>query len=151
MPLSRQMELKYRDYFSWPAYWLSTYLDAYGSSTYPRLVAADEAVRAGKRPRQEPALRNASEYDPHLRTAARITGYSVYASDRPRTPAGHVRDFTVQTDGWSIGSIIVGTRHRKVAVSRNAVRDIDWALSLVHLNVPHAGLHAAPQFDEAHV
>ncbi|HEX5480464.1 MAG TPA: PRC-barrel domain-containing protein, partial [Dehalococcoidia bacterium] len=88
MPLSRQMELKYRDYFSWPAYWVATYLDAYHRKAYPRLAEADREVSDGERPRQEPALPNIPEHDPHLRSTATITGYAVYASDGPRSPAG---------------------------------------------------------------
>lgn len=150
MPLSRQMELKYRDYFSWPAYWVSTYLDAYHRKTYPRLAEADREVSEGQRARREPALPNIPEHDPHLRSTATITGYNVYASDSPRSPAGHVRDFTVETDGWTVQSLIVEVGHHKFAVPRECVRDIDWPLSIVHLRLSHDDLHAQPAFREAH-
>ena len=149
MPLKRQMELKYRNYFSWPAYWVATYLDAYHARTYPRLAAADEAVRSGARRRQEPALPREPRHNPHLRSAAHITGYDVYTPDGPRAPAGHVRDFIVETDGWSVRSLIVEAQHRRIAVPREHVHDIDWALSIVHLSVSRDDLVGAPPFEEA--
>lgn len=149
MPLSRQMELKYRDYFSWPAYWVSTYLDAYHRKTYPRLAEADRQVSEGQRARQERALPNIPEHDPHLRSAATITGYAVYASDGPRAPVGHVRDFTLETDGWSVQSLIVDVQHHRIVVPHERVRDIDWPLSIVHLRMSHDDLLGAPVLDEA--
>ena len=44
--------------------------------------------------------------DPHLRSAEEVTGYHILASDGE---IGHVRDFLLEDDDWSIRYIVVDT------------------------------------------
>lgn len=150
MPLSRQMELKYRDYFSWPLYWVDTYLEAYSYDAYPRLAAAENAVRSGREPRKEPLLLGPPKGDPHLRSAAKVLGYAVMAIDGH---AGDLQDLIVDTDGWTIRSLVVRASHRGqqviVLVPPDRVRDVNWATSIVHVNASRREIRQSPSFEPA--
>jgi hypothetical protein len=51
-PVSRQMELKYRNYFGWPAYWVAGFSEPQAAVLYPRSAAAEQAVRTGQTQRR---------------------------------------------------------------------------------------------------
>jgi sporulation protein YlmC with PRC-barrel domain len=136
MPLSRQKELKYRDYFAWPIYWLDTYVEAYSPVAYPRLAAADEAVRAGHAARKESLLPQRPRGDPHLRSAGKIIGYTVMASDGA---AGHLKDLLIDSDGRTIRSLLVHADQvpngDNLLLPPNLVGDIKWSTSAIHVHL----------------
>lgn len=148
IPLSRQMELKYRDYFSWPLYWLTTYLDAYGSRNYPRLAAADRSVRSGRTPRRERVLPGPPRSDRHLRSASRTHGYAIMTLNGLD---GRLEDFAVDSEDWTVRYVVARVPHEgKVLLPKAAVVDIDWPMSAVHLNISRSDLHHAAPFQAAH-
>lgn len=150
MPLSRQMELKYRDYFAWPLYWVDTYFDANSRSLHPRLAAADQAVGTGRRHRRESVMPHPPRSDPHLRSAARITGYAVIAADGP---AGRLDDFVIDTDAWRVRTLVVHLDHvherRTVWLPVEVVREMDWPMSVVRLSASREEIHHAPAVEPA--
>jgi PRC-barrel domain len=150
MPLSRQMELKYRDYFSWPLYWLDRFVEAYDVSAYPRLAAADKAVHAGHAPRRETLLEAPPKGDAHLRSAARLHGYIVMATDGL---VGHLDDLVLDDDTWLIRGAEIhgedrGHKHT-LFVPHDLIADMNWAASSVHLNVTRRQALALPAFEPA--
>ncbi len=146
LPLSRQMELRYRNYFAWPLYWVATFVSAYDPSRYPALARLDEAIGAGRIRRREPLMPEPRQ-DPHLRSADKITGYAVMARDGM---AGRVTDFVLDSDGWRIDALLVDTEHwphhRRVQLATDAVTDIDWAMSCVHVPATRAEVARAPEY-----
>jgi sporulation protein YlmC with PRC-barrel domain len=148
MPLSRQMELKYRDYFSWPLYWTDTYLRAYGAGIggrRPRIVVNN--TRATREVRREPLLRRSSNGDPHLRSARKVIGYTVIGSD---LPAGRLEDLIVDSEGWPIRSLVVhadaAPHGTKVLLDPRLVVDINWPMSSIHLRASRREVAALPPY-----
>ncbi len=136
VPLSRQMEMKYRDYFSWPLYWVDTFLEAYRKADFPKLATADQAVHAGHTTRRESLLPHPPKGDPHLRSANKVIGYTVMASDGG---VGPLEDLLIDSNGWGILSLVVHanqlTHSRRLIVSVNHVGEINWPTSSIHLGL----------------
>jgi hypothetical protein len=80
----------------------------------------------------------AAPMDRHLRSTRIILGYDVVALDGP---VGHVQDFGVQPDGWTIEQIVARARgwHRapRFHIHPRAVERIDWPAHTMHLRVRH--------------
>jgi hypothetical protein len=140
-PVSRQLETHVYDYYGWNPYWGS-----YMSGGAMAMPFAAPPLLSGARPREA----QPNEGDPHLRSIAAVTGYHIHAVDGE---IGHVEDFLVDDAGWSIRFITVDTRNwwpgKKVLVSPRAVREIDWADRLIHLNVDRQKVWDGPPYDPA--
>ncbi|HZS93378.1 MAG TPA: PRC-barrel domain-containing protein [Chloroflexota bacterium] len=140
-PVSRQLETHVYDYYGWNPYWGS-----YMSGGAMAMPFAAPPLLSGARPRET----RPDEGDPHLRSIAAVTGYHIHAVDGE---IGHVEDFLVDDAGWSIRFITVDTRNwwpgKKVLVSPRAVREIDWADRLIHLNVDRQKVKDGPPYDPA--
>jgi len=95
-PVSRQFEEDYYGYYGWPSYWGGP--DRWGS--YPYIEREREKwkeVRQGQK-----------MWDPHLRSTRHVSGYHIQALDGE---VGHVEDFIIDDETWSIRYLIVGTRN----------------------------------------
>jgi hypothetical protein len=140
-PVSRQLETHVYDYYGWSPYW-GSYM-AGGAMAMPFVAPP---LLPGSRPREA----QPDEGDPHLRSIAAVTGYHIDAADGE---IGHVEDFLVDDAGWSIRYITVDTRNwwpgKKVLVPPRAVREIDWADRLIHLNVDRRKVKDGPPYDPA--
>jgi hypothetical protein len=149
-PLSRQAELRYRDYFAWPLYWAETYVDGYDRAAFPQLAAADQSAKAGSRPRRESMLERAPQGDPHLRSARDVGAYTVMASDGR---AGQMLDLAIDCDGWVIRSLIVRATYRgektDVAVSPDGVRDVNVVTSAIHVDRSRREIRQSPRYQMA--
>lgn len=148
MPLSRRMELEYRDYFSWPLYWTDTYLRAYGAGIggrRPRLVVNEAHARRGAR--REPFLKRSPKGDPHLRSAAKVTGYTIVGSD---LPAGRLDDLIIDSNGWAIRSLIVhadAAPHASVVVDPRLVVHVNWHTSSIMVRASRQAVAGLPTYE----
>jgi hypothetical protein len=123
-PVSRQGELDIVESFGW-VWSASEGIGWYGPPCPPTPIGGAgwmdffEASRRG---------------DPHLRSAAEVTGYQALAVDGT---AGRVRDFLVEDGTWQIRSLIVETDdpiHVETAtVPTRAVDRIDWLERTIYL------------------
>jgi sporulation protein YlmC with PRC-barrel domain len=150
VPLSRQAELRYRDYFAWPLYWVETYVDAYDRAAFPQLAAADQSAKAGSRPRRESMLERAPQGDPHLRSAREVSAYAVMATDGR---AGQVLDLAIDSGDWEVRSLIVRATYRgektDVVVSPDAVRDLNVVTSAIHIDRSRREIRQSPHYQMA--
>ncbi|TAK57423.1 MAG: PRC-barrel domain containing protein [Dehalococcoidia bacterium] len=152
MPLSRQMELKYRDYFSWPLYWTDTYLRAYGAgiqSHRPRVVV--NKPRVSREVRREPLLKRMPNIDPHLRSAGKVIGYAVIGSD---LPAGRLDDVIIDSSGWAIRSLIVhadAAPHARVLLDPRLVVEIKWPTSSIIVRASRKEVASLPTYQAGDV
>jgi sporulation protein YlmC with PRC-barrel domain len=123
-PVSRQQELRVAEYYGWPAYWLA------------------EATMATHLVTEKP------HGDPHLRSAAKVQGYHVYALDGS---LGHVEDFLVDDGHWEIRYLVVDTKNwwpaKKVLIDPRAAERIDWASSAVRVKLTQAEIKSSPEYD----
>jgi sporulation protein YlmC with PRC-barrel domain len=148
-PVSRQMESHLYDYYGWNPYWAgSLYMGSYGYM--------DGAIGGPLSPearRREERIANAQrdDDDPHLRSAAAVSGYHIHALDGE---IGHVEDFFVEDADWSIHYLLVDTKNwwpgKKVLISPRSAKTIDWAHKLVNLNVVRQKVKDSPAYDPSY-
>ncbi len=87
--------------------------------------------------------------DPHLRSTSEIMGYYLHATDGE---IGHVDDIIVEIGAnWTIRYFVVDTRNwipgKKVLVSPNWIREIDWLERVVYLDLTREEVKNSPEFD----
>jgi hypothetical protein len=141
-PVSRQKEKELTSYFGWPVYWAS-----HGAEGAPAL-AEQQAEHAASQTRKESATSVLQEDDPGLRSLQEVTGYHIEASDGE---IGHVEDFIVDEDDWTIRYVVVDTRNwlpgKKVLIAPWMIRSVRWDESKVYLEMTRDQVQAAPEYD----
>jgi len=135
-PVSRQFEMDYSEYFGWPLYWGGPYM--WGA--YPDLVHDINRWSAPSR--------KAKAWDPHLRSTDSVRGHHVQASDGE---IGHVEDFVIDSDNWSIRYLIVDTHNwwpgKKVLIAPQWINRVSWDEAKVFVNLHRETIQQAPDFD----
>jgi len=149
-PVSRQWESDIYQYYGWAPYWgFGSYLGMVGygggyiggsaaTMPSPELMQIEKEIDDGQRRKGDPALRSANE----------VVGYHIHAKDGE---IGHVDDFLVEGDDWSIHYLVVDTKNwwpgKKVLISPLSVREIDWGGSQVHLGADRQKVRDSPAYD----
>ena len=139
-PVSRQYERKYFSYYNWPYYGTGGAL--WGMAPYPAelpVQSAEEAKETADDPEQS-----------HLRSVKEVTGYYIGAEDGE---VGHVEDFIVHEETWSIRYLVVDTRNwlpgRKVLVAPQWISAVDWAAKTVRVGLTTTAVKDSPEYDPA--
>jgi uncharacterized protein YrrD len=136
-PVSRQWEQDYYGYFSWPAYWNGVY--SWG--TYPYID------RNPNKAEQFAPGRKALDH--HLRSTRAVSDYSVQAQDGD---LGHVEDFIVDDESWTIRYLIINTGNwwpgKKVLVSPLWIGRVSWADSKVFIKLSREKIKASPEYTD---
>jgi hypothetical protein len=177
MPVSRQHEIRYLNYYGYPHYWIGDGL--WGAGSFPSLMVSDIDVRANQVARDEPELTRsgrgsgrevssgnvhrdqpsvapctASEStkreDAHLRSCKSVLHYEIKATDGL---IGHVDGFLVDDDTWAIRYLIVQTGHwwsgHKVLIVPDWITGVDWFETTVRVDLSRAAVKEAPHFESA--
>jgi len=136
-PVSRQYESDYHKYFGWPTYWDGPFL--WGS--YPFIQRDQDAVR-GINP-------GGTSWDYHLRSTSVVTGYKLHAMDGE---IGHIEDFIIDEDTWSILYLIIDTqnwrRGKRVLIVPKWIKCISWTDSKVFTSFTRDAIQGAPECTE---
>lgn len=134
-PVSRQYEIQYYPYYDYPAYWGGPYM--WGPTPYP----------SPKQHKWSDVSGAAEDNDPHLRSTHDVSGRNVEASDGE---IGHVEDFVVDDESWSIRYLILSTRNwwpgKKVLISPQWIERISWEESKVFVNLTREAIQQAPEY-----
>ena len=89
-----------------------------------------------------------SEGDPHLRSTDQVTGYYVQATDGE---IGHVHDYIVDDETWTIRYIVVNTRNwwpgKKVLVSPRWIKRVSWEESKLFVDLSRESIRNSPAYD----
>ena len=138
-PVSRQHEAAYSDYYRYPYYWGGPYL--WGPMAYPRLSDAAQRRNEEARAKREEA------YDLHLRSANKVTGYHIEATDGD---IGHVEDFIIDGETWEIRYIVVDTQNwwagKKVLVAPQWIDRVNWSDSKVYVDLSRETIKNGPEY-----
>jgi len=152
MPVTRQHETDYLDYYSYPYYWggmglwgrgasPDTLLPGYGSATAARAEVDSAQARTAAR-----QLDN----DPHLRSCKAVVGYHIEARDGE---IGHVRGLLVDEESWAIRYLVVTTSNwwlgHDVLVAPQWIKRVSWAEQVVAVDLTRDALKQAPCYDPA--
>jgi len=136
-PVSRQFEENYYGYYGWPSYWGGPYM----WGTYPSISRNPEYWTAAS-PEHKP-------WDPHLRSIEALKGYHIQAPDGE---IGHVEDFIVDDETWSIRYLVVNTRNwlpgKHVLISPHWIDKMSWEESKVFVNQTREVIKQAPEYSE---
>ena len=139
-PVSSQHEASYYDYYGFPYYWNGPYL--WGPMYYPQLPDADQEIVEERRAEQEEAG------DLHLRSATKVTGYHIDATDGE---IGHVEDFIIDDETWEIRYMVVDTRNwlpgKKVLIAPRWIERVSWDDSKVYVNLSREAIGSGPAYD----
>lgn len=148
-PVSRQMEGNFSRYYGLGNYWIGPEL--WGTGGYPVLTAPNVAGGGHVPDRAEELLQQASDRpeDYHLRSAENVQGHHIQGTDEE---IGHVEDFVFDDETWALRYFIVDTRNwwpggRKVLLATHWVDRIDWAASLVYVNLTREQIRNSPEHD----
>jgi hypothetical protein len=150
LPVSRQNETQYAEYYGYPFYWMGPY--RWGPVLYPGgpLPAGAAPAPGGAYPRnvaEEIAARQRAEADPYLRSVKEVRGYGIEATDGG---LGHVEDFLVEVPSWAVRYVVVDPRSwwpgPHVLVSPEWIIGVDWNESKVHVDVTREAVRRAPPY-----
>lgn len=135
MPISRRQEADLHRYYRWPIYWTG------GGGIIINQVMPRQAIEKQERNAQE-------EVDPHLRSTREVIGYYIQARDGE---IGHVEDFIVDDQTWSINYMIVDTQNwlpgRKVLVSPSWIDKVSWLEAKVYIDLSRETVENSPEYD----
>jgi hypothetical protein len=146
-PVSRQHEVAYYNYYGYPYYWAGPYL--WGPVPYPGAYPTHVAD-APSSVQKELAAAEKQQEDVHLRSTKEVTGYYIEASDGH---IGHMEDFLVDDENWTIRYMVVDTRNwwpaKKVLVAPDWIRNVSWTDSKVSVDLSRDSIKNGPEYDPA--
>ena len=138
-PISHQYEADLFKYYGYGYYWMGGGL--WGTYARPTPLV-DSGVL-------EDAVQVKTE-DRHLRSVKKVKGYAIKASDKK---IGHIDDFILNADNWTLPYIVVDTNSwllvggRKVLISHKNIEAVNWADQSVVVNISTQKIEASPTFD----
>jgi hypothetical protein len=140
-PVSRQYEIKYHQYFGWPTYWQG--VQVWGLHDYPGPLFMET--------KKEIVEIEPENGDPHMRSAKEVMGYHIEARDGE---IGHVEDFIVDDQAWTIRYMIIDTSNwlpgsRKVLISPTWIDSVDWLENKVNVDLTVEQIREGPEYDPA--
>ncbi len=132
-PVSRQKEIELHKYYGWIPYWGAGY--------------GGVAPAPPPQPITEPAETEAKG-DPNLRSCREVKGYHLHATEGE---IGHVDDFIVDDEGWSVRYLVVDTRNwlpgKDVLISPQWVGQISWEQREVYVDLTKETVKHSPTYD----
>jgi hypothetical protein len=143
MPVSRQHEAAYLQYYGYPYYWGGPYL--WGPTFYPSSLAMPISASM----QAIPDSLEKEWTDSHLRSSEAVTGYHIEAVDGE---IGHVDGFVVDDEAWAIRYIEVATRNwwpgKKVLVSPAWIERVSWEDFKVYAGLSREAIRSGPEYSE---
>jgi hypothetical protein len=96
------------------------------------------------------SIQREKAWDPHLRSTCSVNGHHIQALDGE---IGHVEDFIIDDDTWTIRYIIVDThnwwRGKKVLVSPQWIERVSWDERKVFVNLDRETIKESPEYTDA--
>jgi sporulation protein YlmC with PRC-barrel domain len=153
MPVTRQHETDFLDYYSYPYYWGGVGL--WGIGGRPSMLlpgyagfGSDTAIRAEADAAQARADTRQRDNNPHLRSCNAVVGYYIEASDGE---IGHVQGLLVDEESWAIRYLVVSTSNwwlgHDVLVAPQWIKHVSWAEQTVAIELTRDALKQAPSYD----
>ncbi len=148
-PVSRQFEQQYHMFYGWPYYGGGPYL--WGGSSYLwaggiSSGSAGQSLAADTVPTDEILCREAT-WDPNLRSTKEVSGYHAQALDGE---IGHVEDFIIDEDNWSIRYLIVDTKNwlpgKHVLISPRWIEKCVWDERKVFVSLSRESILQSPEY-----
>ena len=136
-PVSRQQEAMLNKHHFWQNYWGSGY---YGG----------EMGITNRQPLRIKNLDPDPGEDVHLRSILQVSGYAIHATDGE---IGHINDFIVNDQNWTLVELVVDTHNwiggKKVLIEVTHVHSISFLSWLVYVDIPISAIIDCKLFEEA--
>jgi len=140
-PISRRAEERLLRHYSYGLYWLGS--RTWGMADVPAALRREAEVGAV-------AVADRDVETSALRSVAEVLGYDIRALDGD---VGHVEDFIVDTETWTLRYVVVDTRKwlpgRKVLLALDWIERIEWSKEAAEVNLPAERIKEGPEFDPA--
>jgi len=149
-PVSRQHEIEYLHYYSYPTYWGGPNL--WGMGAYPAYDPTGVAPDALPDEQPDPTLpANDTQPDVHLRSTNEVKGYHLKTADGS---IGHVSDFIYDDTDWAIRYLVVETRNwwpggKAVLIATRWIDGVDWFDSTVSTALMRDVIRKSPAYDDS--
>lgn len=147
-PVSRQHEIEYLRYYSYPTYWGGPNL--WGMGAWPAFdtVAPELTAPAPARPTLHT---NRALPDVHLRSTDEVRGYHIEAIDGT---IGHVSGFIFDDRAWVMRYLLVDTRNwwpgaKEVLIATRWIELIDWFAATVSTSLTRDAIQRSPAYDDS--
>lgn len=141
-PVSREQELLLAQYYNWPMYWAGA-----GFADTMFLPTAFVPPSVGMSPRRAGAT-SSLDAQHHIRSVADIRGHRIEANDGP---IGHVDDFLIDDDDWTIGYLVVDTRNwwpgKRVLLAPDWIFEVGWEDAKVFVDLSRQTIKRSPTYD----
>jgi hypothetical protein len=141
-PVSRQYEEAYHRYYGWPYYWEGDGLWG-GMRGFPVLEPPPQFSPGKPVPAIDPKHKCA---DADLRSTQVVKGYHLQASDGI---IGHVCDFMMDPESWTIGRLVIKTGHRftgkEVQIPMSRIDRISYQESTVFVKLTKEAVEKSPE------
>jgi uncharacterized protein YrrD len=141
MPVTRQFEEKYHNYYDWPSYWEAGGMwgsVGLGMAPPPHVNPIKQGDWGHAAPDKD---------DPHLRSTKALAGYHIHAKEGA---IGHVADFMIDDKSWAIRHLVVRTGHwfsgKEIVLSPQNVDRISYEESTVFVNVTKEAILKATEY-----
>jgi uncharacterized protein YrrD len=137
-PVSKQFEEEYYGFYGWPMY------DGGPHVWGPHSYIERDRSKWGKSRATEKV------WDHHLRSSHDVSGHAIQATDGE---IGHVDDFIIDDETWSIRYLVIDTHNwlpdKKVLVSPLWIEKVSWTQSKVFVNLLRETIEKSPPYSEA--
>lgn len=144
-PVSREYEKRFFDHFAWPYYWEG--MGVWGDMIAPGSLFARQDKAAKFQSTLDKEM-NAEAGENVLRSTGEVMGYDIQALN---DAIGHVEDFIVEDESWTLRYMVVDTRNwlpgRKVLVSPSWVDAVEWAQQKVFVGLRREEVKGSPEFN----
>ena len=137
VPVSREYEDQYHQYYRLPAYWntTSTWLPV------PDMMGDSAAVKE--------ALEGDKNLEPDLHSTGNVSGRRVHATDGE---IGHIVDFIIDDEAWAVRYLVVNIHNwlpgKKVLISPTWIDHIFWDESPLAVNVLREKIKHSPEYSD---
>ena len=147
-PVSRQHEIEYLRYYSYPTYWGGPNL--WGMGAWPAFDAAAQELPAPA-PIRPTLNTNRALPDVHLRNTDEVRGYHIETIDGT---IGHVSGFIFDDRAWVLRYLKVDTSNwwpgaKEVLIATRWIELVDWFAATVSTSLTRDTILRSPGYDDS--
>ena len=150
-PVSRQHEMQYLGYYSYPYYWGRA--GTWNNGMYPGgfgLLAGEGEEEHAREEHAEVERASHLGDDHHLRSCKAIIGYHIKATDGE---VGHVESLLINEETWAIQYLVVNTSNwwlgHKVLIAPEWIDSVSWRDSTVSVDLERATVKTSPPYESS--
>ncbi len=141
------MQVRVYDHYGWEPAWDGVYPGSVvGAMASPMMAPAYFGLEIDSERRSD--VVDEPDGDPHLRSVVEVIGYHINALDGD---IGHVENFVVDNDDWSLQYLIVDTSDwwfgKRVLIAMQAVKGVEWPDRHIRLDVSREQVKTSPAWD----